>query len=177
MVWLLMRWPSLFALFAAFQTGVASAKEFRLPVEKPVASLTVADDWRPEETPRGLRAQTKDGAVNLTVAATTDAKEMGTIIDEADARLKARKVVLERGTRQDHQLKIHNFPVEELVYQGRDDAGPVVVTFTFVTVGNAALVFTSWATRGGDQDHRTELGAMLDSIKLIGPATPTKIQP
>lgn len=172
-----MRLPSLLALFAVLQTTTAFAREFRLPVDKPVASLIVTDDWRPEEVPRGLRAQTKDGGVNLTIAATTDAKEMSTIIDEADARLKARKVVLERTTRQDHQLKIHNFPVEELVYQGRDAAGPVVVTFTFVTVGDAALVFTYWATREGDQNHQTELGAMLDSIKAINPPPPARTQP
>ena len=172
-----MRLTPLIALCAVLPAVVASAKDFLLPAEKPVATVTISEDWRPEEIPHGVRAQTKDGGVHLTVAATADAKEMATIIDEADARLKAGKVVLERASRQDHQLKIHDFPVEELVYQGRDEAGPVVVTFTFVTVGNAALVFTCWATREGDQTHQTELGTMLDSIKASGLASPAKTQP
>ena len=161
----------LFSLFFTLWHDMASAKDFRLPVGKPTAMLTVTDDWRPEETPRGLQAQTKDGEVALTVAASADAKEMASIIDEADARLKARKVTLDRSTRQDHKFKINGLPAEELTYQGRDNAGPVIVVFTFVTVKDAALVFTYWATREGDQLHQTEVGAMFDSIKVLNPST------
>lgn len=149
----------------------ATAKEFKLPAGKPVASVDLADTWKPQPIPRGVQAQTEDGEVYLSIEATSDVNEMGTIIDESDALLKSHKVVLARATRLDNKFKINDLPAEELVYTGRDEDGPVTVSFTFVTIRDAAVVFTYWASTEGNKQHRPELAKIFGSLKPLVPPT------
>ena len=172
-----MRLPYPFVLLAACLVVQARATEFKLPPTKSVASIDIAPAWKPEAIVRGVQAQTEDSTVYLSVEGTTDAGEMGKIIDESDAMLKTRKVVLSRTTRKDNKFDFNGLPAEELVYSGRDEDGPVTVSFTFVTVRNAAVVITYWASVDGDKKHRAEVSKILGSLKVIpvaGASTSTK---
>ena len=165
-----MRTPFLLVLFTAVLTVCADAGEFKLPPGKPVATIDIDNAWRPEAITRGVQAQTEDGTVYLSIEGTTDAGEMGKIIDESDAMLKTRKVALSRGTRQDNKLKLNDLPAEELVYTGRDEDGPVKVSFTFVVIRDAAVVITYWASNDGDRKHHAEVDKILASLKPVAPA-------
>ena len=145
--------------------GHAAAGEFKLPVGKPVATVEVPDAWQPEAIKRGVQAQTEDSTVYLSVEGTTDAADMSKIIDESDAMLKTRKVSLNRVSYKDNRYKLSDLPAEELAYTGRDEDGAVTVVFTFVTVGDGAVVFTYWASVEGDKKHRSELTKIMNSLK------------
>lgn len=150
----------------------APAKVFKLPPGAPLVSVDVPEDWKPDFITRGVQARTADNDVFLSVEATTDAREMGTIIDESDAMLKTRKVKLDRSSKRDTKFLVNNFPAEELRYIGFDDAGSVTVTFTFVTIRDTAVVITYVATEEGHKNHQAELGKIVDSVKALAPVTP-----
>ena len=148
----------------------AAAGEFKLPAGKPVAIIEISSTWQPEAIKRGVQAQTADGTVYLSVEGTTDAQDMGKIIDESDAMLKTRKVNLNRASYKDSRYKLNDFPAEDLAYTGRDEDGALIVVFTFVTVGDGAVVFTYWASVEGEKKHRPELTKMMSSLKVVLPA-------
>lgn len=172
-----MRTTLLFSLLTVCFTTRMYAAEFKLPPAKPVATIDIAAIWKPETIVRGVQAQTEDGTVYLSIEGTADAGEMGKIIDESDAMLKTRKVALSRTTRKDNKFSFNGLPAEEIVYSGRDEDGPVTVSFTFVTIREAAIVITYWASVDGDKKHHSEVSKILGSLKAVpvgGSLTPAK---
>ncbi len=167
----MIRTPLLLVLSGCFWTATAPAKELKLPVGKPVVSIDIADDWNPEFITRGVQAETTDRSVYLAIEVTADPKEMSTIIDESDTMLKTRKVTLDRSSRRDNKFKIKNFPAEELIFTGTDENGPVTVSFTFVTLRDAAVVLTYWASTPAHHKYQPALGKIFDSIKMLAPAS------
>ncbi len=165
----------LLALVSLVLTFPASADNLQLPPDKPIVSVNIPDAWRPEFVARVVQSQTGDGNAYLTVAATTDAKEMAAIIDKSDAMLRSRKVKLDRATRRNTPFKVNGFPAEEIRYVGIDDHGSVTVTFTFVTIHDAAIVFTYLANEAGHQAHQAELGKIIDSVQVFKPTTPAAV--
>ena len=173
-----MRTPLLLVLFTVLCTTHANAVEFKLPPGKPIATIDINVAWKPEAVTRGVQAQSEDGTVYLSVEGTADAGEMGKIIDESDAMLKTHKVELSRLTRKDNKFKLNGLPAEELVYSGRDEDGPVTVSFTFVVIRECAVVITYWASIDGNKKHQAEVGKMLASLKAVAsPTTPTTPTP
>ena len=77
---------------------------------------------------------------------------MTAIIDETDAMLKTHKVNLNKINRKDNKFKINGLPAEELLYNGRDEDGPTMVSITFVTIHKSAVVFTYWASIEGNKE-------------------------
>lgn len=156
-----------FAFAAAISAG--SAKEFKLPADKPVASIDIPDAWNPTAIQRGYQTQTADQEVYLSIETTSDEKEMSAIIDETDAMLKSHKVVLNKVNRKDNKFKVNGLPAEELLYNGKDEDGPTMVSITFVTIRKAAVVFTYWASVEGNKKHQDELGKILNSLRALTP--------
>ncbi len=143
------------------------AKPYKLPGEKSVASIDIPDAWNPAAIPRGYQLQTNDKSVYLAIEVADNEKDTTTIIDESDAMLKEHKVDLNKVNRKDNRFKVNDLPAEEIMYLGRDEEGPALVSFTFVTVGKAMVVFTYWASVDGNTKHRDELGKILNSLHPV----------
>lgn len=144
------------------------AKEFKLPAEKPVASIDIPDAWSPAAIQKGYQMQTTDQAIYLSVETTATPTEMTAIIDQTDALLKSHKVVLNKPGMRDNKFTLNGLPAEELLYNGHDEDGPTMVSITFVTIGKAAVVFTYWASVEGNKKHQAELGKILNSLHAVG---------
>ncbi len=163
-----MKLPLFFLLAFTAAVSPCVAKEFKLPADKPVAIISIPDSWNPTAIGRGFQTQTADQDVYLSVEATTTEKEMTGIIDETDAMLKTHKVALNKVNVKDNKFKLNGLPAEELLYNGKDEDGPTMVSITFVTVGKAAVVFTYWASVEGNKKHQEELGKILNSLRPLG---------
>ena len=159
----------LLCLLLTFAACVLScqAKEFKLPADKPTVAIDIPDSWNPTIIQRGYQTQTTDQDVYLSIETTTSEKEMTAIIDDTDAMLKSHKVVLNKVNRKENKFKLNGLPAEEILYNGRDEDGPTMVSFTFVTVGKAAVVFTYWASVDGNKKHQEELGKILNSLRSL----------
>ena len=140
------------------------AKEFKLPAEKPVASIDIPDTWNPTVIQKGYQMQTVDQTVYLSVETTANPAEMTAVIDQTDALLKSHKVVLEKGRMKDNKFTLNGLPAEELLYNGHDEDGATLVSITFVTIHKSAVVLTYWASVDGNKKHQSELGKILNSL-------------
>ncbi len=162
-----MKMPLLAVVLALFWTQGAFAKEFKLPDDNPVASINLPDSWKPEAIEKGVQGQTADNAVYLSVETTTSEKEMTAIIDDTFARLKEHKVDLSHTVKSERKFLINGLPADELLYDGKDEDGPTMVSITFVTVGKTTLVLTYWASADSNKKHEPEIEKVLISLKAV----------
>ena len=158
---------SLTVVFALLSTSAAVAKEFKLPEVQPVVSIAIPDAWKPEPIEKGVQGQSADSAVYLSVETTANEKEMAAIIDDTFAMLKEHKAELNRTVKRENKFLINGLPADELLYDGKDQDGPTMVSITFVTVGKTALVLTYWASTEGTKNHQREVQKILASIKAL----------
>ena len=162
-----MKTPLLTAVLALLCLQGMTAKEFKLPEDHPVASVTYPDSWKPEAIEKGVQGQTADNGAYLSVETTTDKKEMATIIDDTFAKLKEHNVDLHRNVKSERKFLINGLPADELLYDGKDEDGPTMVSITFVTVGKTALVLTYWASADSNKKHEREIERILASLKAV----------
>ena len=162
-----MKTPLFIALIASLCLQTVAAKEFKLPDAKPVASIVLPDAWKPESIEKGVQGQTADSAVYLSVETTNNENGMDAIIDDTFAMLKEHKAELNRTVKRETKFLINGLPADELLYDGKDQDGPTMVSITFVTIGKTALVLTYWASAEGNKAHQAEVGKILASIKAL----------
>ena len=155
----------LFAALAASSSAFSAT--FKLPDDKPVVSITIPDSWKPEEIEKGVQGQTADSDVYLSIEITKSEKGMNAIIDGSFSMLKEHKIDLKKGGRKENKFDLNGLPADELLFQGKDEDGPTVVSITFVPVKDTVLVFTYWASPEGDKKHTKELSAIVQSVKAI----------
>ena len=155
------------ALLISAVPSPAAAKEFRLPQDTPVAAITLPETWKPELIEKGVQGQTADNSVYLCAETTGSEKEMTTIIDDTFAMLKEHKVDLDHTVKKETKFLINGLPADELLYDGKDQDGPTLVSITFINVGKNALVLTYWASVDGNKKHQSEVEKVLASIKAL----------
>ena len=158
-------WSVAFALFTL--SPVVVAKEFRLPDAKPVATINVPDSWKPVPIEKGVQGQTADNSVYLSVETTETSAGMSEIIDDTFAVLKEHEVDLDHHVKKENKFLINGLPADELLYDGKDEDGPTMVSITFVNIGKTTLVLTYWASTDGTKKHQAEVGKVLATIKAV----------
>jgi hypothetical protein len=162
--------PLLAALFACvLVNSTASAKTFKLPDEKSVATITIPDAWKPEEIERGVQGQTPDDALYLAVEVVDSEKGMSALIDETFKMLGEHKVKLDKDSKKEKKFEINGMEAEEMLFTGKDEDGPTVVSIVFVTPKgkDKVIVLTYWVTASEEKKHQAAVAKILESFKPL----------
>lgn len=146
----------------------AHAATLKFPSEKPVASITIPDSWKPEETESGVQGTSADSAVYLS-ADVASSKSMDKVVTDAIDFLAKNKITVDPSTRKETPVTdVNGMQMTSLEWDGNDEDGPVSVGLLFVqTSGDNALVVTYWGTKGEEDKHDAEVQAIVASIKPI----------
>jgi hypothetical protein len=154
------------AVLSSLLAAPAFAKTLKVPNDEfPIASITIPDDWEPEEVNNGVAAQSPDTAVYLAVVAVGNEKGMNAEIDDTFAMLKEHKVDLDKSTKTEDKFKINEMEADEMTFQGKDEDGPATVTIAFVPIKDKVLVFTYWVSTDEEKKHQEVVGKILQSLK------------
>lgn len=154
-------------LAAALITTPAFGKTFKVPDEKPVASITVPDSWKSKEIDKGIEAQSGDGEVYFAVEA-TDAKGLEKTIEEAVEYLKGQGVTVDESTMKQTEGSINGMKGVDITWSGKDKEGAAIISLTVLAVSDDdALMITYWASPEGTKKYDKELGEIINSIKKV----------
>ncbi len=145
----------------------AMAEEFKVPDKHSVVSVTFPDSWKPEEIDRGVQGQSPDGAVYLSIEASKSEKGMNEIIDGTFDMFKEHKVEIDKSSKKTNKMEIAGEPAEEMVFTGKDEDGPTVISITTLTVGDHVIVISYWATAKLEEKNSPTIGKIVNSIKAI----------
>lgn len=144
--------------------GLAQAKSFKLGTP-PIASVTMPDKWKPEETDAGVEATSPDEEIYLAVEVASVAK-LDDAITQALGFLMGEGVVPDTSTQKEENFEVNGMKAFALSYLGKDKDGPTKISLVIIIPNQTtALILTYWGTEKGEQTHGKTLTGILQSIK------------
>ncbi|MGG6893703.1 histidine kinase [Rhizobium sp. BR 315] len=156
------------ALLAFTSPLAVHAATFKFPEEKPVASITIPDSWKPEETDSGVQGTSDDSAVYLS-ADVANNKSIDKVVTDAIDFLAKNKVTIDPSTKKETPTtEVNGLQMGTLEWDGKDEDGPISVGLLIVQVSaDNALVVTYWGDKGKEDKHDAEVKAIVASIKPV----------
>jgi hypothetical protein len=157
---------TLIAISSLVAAAPAFAKTLKLPNDEfPIASISLPDDWEPEEVTNGVAGQSPDSAVYLAAVAVGNEKGMNAELEDTFAMLEEHKVELDKDSKKENKFELNGAEVSELLFEGKDEDGPCAVSIAFVPLKDKVVVFTYWVTTAKEEKHQEEVGKILKSLK------------
>ena len=150
--------------------GLASsavAETFKIPDKHPLVSVTFPDAWKPEEIDRGVQGQTSDSAVYMAIEASKSEKGIGEIIDGTFDMFKEHKVEVDKSTKKTNKMTIAGVDAEEMLFTGKDEDGPTVISITTFAVEDTVFVISYWASTDSESKYSAAIGKIVNSIKPL----------
>jgi hypothetical protein len=161
-----MRTLLLLAAVFAMSPIVAQAETLKFPSDAPIASVTLPDAWKPQETDTGVVATSPDGAIFFSIDVATDT-DMNDVIKEAVRFLGDNGVTIDGSTQRDSgDIEVNGMTFGSIEFDGTDADGPVEVSLGFASPKPGhMLVVTYWGSKAMQNAHTKELGEILKSLK------------
>lgn len=160
----------LLALCVSWVASNAIAGTHNLPKEKPLASVTLPDDWKAEEYAEGegVEAVSADGAVYIAIE-TTDADNLEDAMKEAAEYLALKGVMFDQESMKKTEQKLNGMDVINVAWDGESDDGPAKINLAVVSVTpEQGLLMVCWASPESEQKHQEELTKIAQSIRKAG---------
>ena len=166
-----MRVALLLAILGAYAVAPSlPAASHSLPKEKPLASITLPDDWKAEvyNEGEGVEAVSPDKQVYLAIE-TTDADNVEDATKEAAEYLANKGVMFDDESIKKSEQKINGMDATRISWEGEDDNGPAKISLAIVAVTpEHGLLLVYWASPEGEKKNQEALNAIIQSIKKAG---------
>jgi hypothetical protein len=144
----------------------AFSKTMKLPSDEfPFASITMPDDWEPEEINNGAAGESPDKAVYMSAVAVGNEKGMESELDDTFAMLEEHKVEFDKSSKKENKFQLNGVDVEELIFHGKDEDGPCSISISFIPIKDKVVVLTYWVTTAKEEQHSKEVAKILQSLK------------
>ena len=133
------------AALAAFAfSGMVQAAEMKFPSSEPVASITLPDGWKANETDSGMEVTTPDESIYLAVD------------------------IAEPKTEKQSQDKLNGRDIFFIDWKGKDKEGDASVGLAaLVLTADTVLVFTYWGDPAEEKKNGAAVLGILQSIKPV----------
>lgn len=159
--------PVILAALICAVSAVASAKEFKLGDETPVAWITMPDSWEPKEIDEGVEGTSpdKETYVAAEIVKATQVEEAG---NEAAKFFVKSKIKLDPASKKEKETTMSGLPSYDIAWNATDEDGPTHVSLTIVKVSDEdMLLLTYWGTEAGEKSNLKDLATIAESIKPI----------
>ncbi len=153
------------ALLIGLFPAVGSAATLNFPSDAPVASITIPDTWGPKETETGIDAESDDNAIYISIDV-ADGASTDKVVSDAIDYLKQKGVTIDAKTQKESEDTVNGMQMKNLDWTGTDADGDVSIGLSFVQPSpDKLLVITYWGSKGEQEKHGAELGAIIGSLK------------
>jgi hypothetical protein len=153
------------ALLATLVPAAAHAATLNFPSDQPAASITIPDDWKPEETESGIQAESPDGAIYISIDVAEAASPEKVVSDAIDF-LAEKGVTIDTATQKESEDQLNGMTMKNLDWSGKDADGEASIGLSFVQpTDDKLLVITYWGTKGEQEKHGEALMSIIASLK------------
>lgn len=159
--------PTMFASLVLAVSASAGTFKVSSATDKPVASVTMPDSWKPTAAGNTVVGYTPDGEVYMSVDAIDSADDVDEALKETDDVLKQSNVTIDESSKKVNKFKINDFDATEILFQGKLKDEPQGVSIVVVPIKGRALVITYWTSVAGEKEHQVEVGKIFNSIKAL----------
>lgn len=149
----------------------ASAADFQLGDAKPLAAITVPDDWAPETFDNGVQGQSPDGVYFF--AQLVEAADGGKAVEDALKFLEEQGVTITEvvSAPQEGETKtVNGLEFGIFDWKGKDKEGDTaiqLVAYNMVKENGHFVILTTWAPPEVKQSELEGYVTMLNSVKEV----------
>jgi len=155
------------ALPLLFLAAPLFAGTYKLPKEKPIASIAFPADWKVEVSDESLDVSSPDDEIYMNVEY-NDAESLEGAIEETFGYLKKNKVKLDKSTEKKTEGTFHGLSITNFDWDGEDADGKCKISLTILGVTEKkAILMLYWASPAGEEKHKAELSAIQQSITKL----------
>lgn len=149
--------------FTSVQAG-----EMKFPSDDPIASITLPESWIGKETDTGIEVSSEDDAIYFFIDV-ADVKGTDAVIADAIKFLGDNGVTIDPASvKESKDQKLNGMDIAFLEWNGTDKDGPASIGMAIAAVNaENLLVVTYWGTKGEEEKHAADMGAMIDSLKPV----------
>lgn len=156
------------ALLTLILPAAASAKTFNLPSAGPVATVTLPDNWSPNETTTGVEATSDDSGVYVSIDVANAAKAEDALKQTMEFLVK-QGVTVDEASMQRQEAEINGMKMLVMTLKAKDKEGVAEVSILLLLPSpDKFLIFTYWGSPEAAKKHGNTLNGILTSIKKAG---------
>ncbi len=150
-----------------FAPPLLQAKTFKIPKDKPIATITFPDAWDASYVDEGVEGTSADEEIYVYIE-DNDASTIEGAVKEMFAYLAKKKVTVKPDTLKKTEAKMNGMDVVDLAYDGEDADGPTHISLTILGITNKkGLLMLYWANPAKEKKHQEELNGILQSIQPV----------
>ena len=151
-------------LFAALFSA-APIPALAEPDDNPIADLSLPDDWKSERRGEYVEATSPDGQLHLIIVP-AEGNKVNESIGEVLRYLRAKDgITLKAESVERKSTKIQEVEASVVSWDGRNQAGPVRISFIIVPAKNRSpMLLASWGMPQAAQKHEAALRKILVSM-------------
>ena len=143
------------------------AKEYKLPKEEPIFSITFPDKWTVTYEDESVDALSPDEAVEI-YAQTDDADTIEDSVKSSIEYLEGQGVKLKVDTQKETEGEHNGMKLSTIGWKGTDKDGDCTVSLVFIQVtDDTAMTLIYWATDEMVKKHEKDINEVLESMKSI----------
>lgn len=158
---------SIVVLAALLAPVSASAANFNVPEDKPLASVIVPDSWSPNSYDGGVEGTSKDGSTYVAFEV-VEAKDVETATKEALETFIKGGVEIDFKSAVQKDTKLNGIDAFEIAYTGTEKGKATHVSVTLALVDPNHFLFVSyWGTPAGEKANMDDLIKIEASIKIV----------
>ena len=144
-----------------------TAKEYKLPKEAPIFSVTFPDKWTVTYEDESVDALSPDEAVEI-YAQTDDADTIEDSVKASIEYLQEQGVKLKVDTQKETDGNHNGMKMATLSWKGTDKDGDCSVSLVFLQVtDDTAITLIYWATDDMVKKHEKDINGVLESMKSL----------
>ena len=144
-----------------------TAKEYKLPKEDSIFSISFPDKWEVTYEDESVDALSPDKAVEI-YAQTDDAETIEDSVKETIKYLDEQGVKLKPDTQSETEGEHNGMKLSTIGWKGTDEDGDCTVSLVFIQVtDDIAISLVYWATDDMVKKHQKDIEGVLDSMKSL----------
>lgn len=151
----------------ALSPALALAKSFTIPDPKPIAVVTLPDDWENNEINKGVESTSEDEEIYLAVEV-VDLEDVAKAVADTIKWLKSKGVEVNQDTQKKDDITINGMSGVQVRWTGKDEDGVAHIGLTVLTVTEKrGLILTYWGSPDGEKANLKELQGIAESLKPV----------
>ena len=144
-----------------------AAKDYKLPKENPLFSITFPDKWEVEYEDESVDGVSEDGSIEV-YAQTDDAETIEDSVKESLEYLATEGVKIKADTEKKHDGEINGLKIQGINWDGTDEDGPCRISLSFIDIGQEQVItLLYWGSEKAEKEHAKDLEKILGSMKAL----------
>ena len=140
---------------------------FSIPSQDAIATISIPDDWKPNETENGIEMNSPDAGIYVD-AEVVKGVDITSAVAETVKLLTKQGLVIDESSKQQSDSEKNGLKMHDLLFKGKDNDGPTNFSITLIETStpDKYLMLTFWGSDEAVKANDKILGEISQSVQL-----------